>query len=514
MNKEIYNNSKLEKIEVNQESKLENISHEIENVINNININLEDAKMSGEDLEKDFPNNSEINGIVKQTNEQAEEIASGSKNNILNIIRNSSLAHKIIKGAAMVTFLMGVKNMAHAENLTKDNQNLNKIESLQKKSTENPKPESYNAIKKINNFKHNDEVSSLNREACENLILNGVKKSESESVILNIDYAKQKITSISEEISVLENKLTNLQESSQEFSSIKDELSEKINKKILFENYLSEKENIKKEMSNKKTLDLNESQQEIIKNAPELVKIFDSAKQEVLTMLSSNDYLQKLKIEFNCNLDEAKKHQATRVSNVNSINYEFQSKEYLELSNFCAAYYDRGIHQIALPYNVDQEKLARLAKHELLHCATMSSEGISAKAKKLLSEDSFQDNKKYYGDDAEKEYFADATERYARLKILDMELERLGIKNVGEKLNEKQYDKMMDLFMESMFTKHEDEKQLNRNALDFINFTKDGEGKKDGYKMYKKLFNEIAANQENSTYQNSEWNYDNEINKA
>jgi hypothetical protein len=139
---------------------------------------------------------------------------------------------------------------------------------------------------------------------------------------------------------------------------------------------------------------------------------------------------------------------------------------------------------------------------------TLGNDGLSTKSKKILT-DSFVGNKSI--DENEHAYFKDPTERYVRLKILEIELDRLGIKKLGEKLTKEQFNKILENSINKMTSKDQDDSMfLNKNAFDFLEFLNMEDGKNGGYELLKKMLDEIALNESESkgdTYSHDEWNY-------
>ena len=51
------------------------------------------------------------------------------------------------------------------------------------------------------------------------------------------------------------------------------------------------------------------------------------------------------------------------------------------------------------------------------------------------------------------------------------------------------------------------EKNFSQQSIEFIEHTKDFADPEKGYENFRKLFNELAANQDSKTYQHPGWDY-------
>lgn len=289
------------------------------------------------------------------------------------------------------------------------------------------------------------------------------------------------------------------------------------------------------EVASGQSIPTKSEEEEYLKLAPELFSAIESARQEVKQIIGSSGYLTKLQQEFGCSLTEAKKHQETRLTNLELTNYALTSrnevidiyqKEFHDSSDFSQvvlAYASIRNNMIYFPYDydfnacvrADQDKyqfdvskhnLHNVARHEFLHRATNSNQGLSPKATKLL-EQSFLSNtgnqeiNKLYN-----KYFSIPTERYVRLKILEINLAELGVKNIGEEFTHEHFDKMMELYKN---------KKLGDDAVEFIEHTmyperaaEAGNPKvltdeyEEKFQIYKELFDEIAAADNDQPQQN------------
>lgn len=289
---------------------------------------------------------------------------------------------------------------------------------------------------------------------------------------------------------------------------------------------------------NQKNFELSNLEKKYLESSPDFFAQIEAARQDVEKLISSNGYLEKLKEEFNCSLSEAKKHQEVRLNNVKLSNYiiesqaevqDFYQKENKDTTNFSALCYDTKhdnmIHfsydyytaelekadQNEYGFDLKQFNMYNLACHEFLHKATRRNLGLSVKASKLLV-DSFETDTVNISSPLMKQYLLVPTERYVRIKILELDLQRLGIKKVGENFTYEHCQKLYDLI---------DDKKLGPNSIQFIYNTKYLEGagdenspnKKNFYELYKKLLNEIAEvdnkekNNNQKDFYNPDWNY-------
>jgi hypothetical protein len=418
---------------------------------------------------------------------------------ILSQIRSSSLGHKIIKGALTASLFMGLENKMHA----KDNiVNKEKIEndSKIKLRENNPKPEEYDAGKIIGINKLEENVDFYKNNP-EDFIKNGIINSQKEYIDFSINYGLDMQSKRRLEIKELEELIKKDSSISDSIQSIINDRKESLSNWVKYQKN-KEEEKIKYLSNQEENSPLTEEEKKVIDNSKYLVNTFESTKDLLINLVNTESYLKKLQTEFNCSLEEAKQHQSTRISNIKITNCNFMSTKMLESVINCQAGYMAKDHIVYVPYDVDQKKLVNLSLHELLHAMTLGNSGISNKAKDLL-EISF--NGKMAINNEESDYHKNATERYVRLKILDMELDRLGIKKFGESISKDQYDKMLKNSLSKMESKNSDNyKFINKNAEEFIDFNimDDNEG---GYELYKKLFDEIASN--NKTYKHSDWNY-------
>jgi len=81
----------------------------------------------------------------------------------------------------------------------------------------------------------------------------------------------------------------------------------------------------------------------------------EKVKEELIETIKDPKYIDKLIKELNCSKEEALKHQAVRIKNMETVNYNFCSIEELILGKNALADYLLYSHLINLPYNVDDD---------------------------------------------------------------------------------------------------------------------------------------------------------------
>ena len=201
---------------------------------------------------------------------------------------------------------------------------------------------------------------------------------------------------------------------------------------------------------------------------------------------------------------EAKEQQQIKLKNLQNISYDFKNSGLIfqltrrTSSEGAIAMYMSQNNEILLPYNIDlkNEKEKRdfyaIIQHEMFHVSTHSDETMSSKANNLLTE-SFQSSYVEKGDN----YFT-PSELIVRKQVLDLEMEKLGIKKYGEEFTNKHYQELLDLAVKD---------KLSSNAMEFIFFIKSNN--------FLKIMNELAENKDkNNNYYYSGWNYNKPEQKA
>lgn len=227
----------------------------------------------------------------------------------------------------------------------------------------------------------------------------------------------------------------------------------------------------------------------------DLILLTEQAKSNVINHIGSPEYLKKIAKEMNISEHDAKEQQQTRLKNLQNVSYDFKNSGLIfqltrkTSSEGAIAFHMSENNEIYLPYNIDlkNEKEKRdfyaIIQHEMLHGLIPSDEMISQKANNLLTE-SF-DSSLVKKDD---NYFT-PSELLVRKQVLDIEMEKLGIKKYGEEFTNEHYQKLLSLA---------DENKLSSNALELIVFIKSNN--------FLKVMNELAENN-NKNYYHSNWNY-------
>jgi hypothetical protein len=221
--------------------------------------------------------------------------------------------------------------------------------------------------------------------------------------------------------------------------------------------------------------------------------VSNKLKNELIKHVGSIEYFNKLKIEFGGDEIKAKRMQKERVANLKDVKITVMSlddlnKEYIKRLDGkkmpgglkkIGGFYDSGAKELIIPQDKSPEVIETIVWHELGHASTEGDKGVTSSAEEML-EHSYK-KQGFLGMIKNKadEYFMDPTERLTRKQNVDRELEKLGIKKYGEEFTDEHYAKMMKYYKEGKFS---------WDANDFI--------KRTDPKMFKKIFNEIAANEE------------------
>ncbi len=225
-------------------------------------------------------------------------------------------------------------------------------------------------------------------------------------------------------------------------------------------------------------------QAESLKDKPEIRKELDDLKEHI----DSQEYLNKLKIEFDGDLEKAEKTQKRRLVYLDFVKFSFSDKdnlsdsaiikfingikELLDLRDENYQYVTMGnYNQFKREITLPKDKMAGM--HEMLHASTEGDYDITEKARTMLIE-----SYKAIGGEGIDAYLSNPSERLARKQLLDMEMERLGIKKYGDKFTQEHYEKMMKHYLIGDFS---------QDAEDFIQTTKP--------EYFEKIFDEIASNE-------------------
>jgi hypothetical protein len=185
-----------------------------------------------------------------------------------------------------------------------------------------------------------------------------------------------------------------------------------------------------------------------------IVTLVEKIKDELITHFSSPEFLKKLEIILPA--EKAQKEQANLVNNLKSVNLIVASPDSIaqrSVSKAAGASYSPIEHRILIPFaELDEEKIM----HELIHSAYRGDQNLSPEEEKILNIN-FQKNKHF--SPRENEYQHKVSERIVRKKLLDLEMERLGLKKYREKFTHEHYE---------LLKKLRDENKLGQGASELL----------------------------------------------
>lgn len=245
------------------------------------------------------------------------------------------------------------------------------------------------------------------------------------------------------------------------------------------------------------------SSETLIKNEEEAKKqivgimmLVEHCKLKAIQQISKEKYAEKLMTEMNISKEEAIKHQNTRISNIQNISYNIVplSEIQKQAGKNSNAYYKRGSNEISVPVDmqlntresIEEWKITIL--HEIFHESTMAERGMSEESWKTLKE-SFVNLK---GENYQNiKYYSDPREMIVRKNILDLEMEKLGIKKYGEEFKEKHL---------KLLIKYAKKGKLSTNSIELMNHLNEND--------LIKIMNELADNN-NGNYAHPGWDYNN-----
>ena len=424
-----------------------------------------------------------------------------------------SFGKKVLKTGIAIGLAASAESPVQAENFKSNDNDPDKIESVTELKENNPTPESYDAFEKIKNVPRAKEKRQKRLDDPMGELLEDIRYSEPIVCFIKIENLKKDANNLNEELGEIDSKLSSLNKNSSEYLKELEVLKEKHQK------FLSTNEEIKKInkrveeiYANKNNFLGDENLKSIYENSTKILNETEQVRKELIDIVSTKNYLKKLQSEFNCSLDEAKRHQAVRINNLKTVLISFKNSIELGSNYFgntpAGAKYFPDYHEIYLPYNRSSEKINRFAFHELLHALTNGDNGLSAKAVKTLSYNA-SNNKNY--DKSLNEYLLRPTERYVRLKMLELELDKLGIKKFGERISKSGYKKMIQWLEESKY-----DTDFSADGVEFLETTK-GLDNENGRQVINSIFEEIADNQEmdnQNDYKHPGWDYNNPENLA
>jgi len=198
--------------------------------------------------------------------------------------------------------------------------------------------------------------------------------------------------------------------------------------------------------------------------------------------IKSPEYLQKLMLEFGVSEDEAKQHQVVRLNNLLRGTYSFVDEKG-EDPNFTE---DRKTKTFITEIISDEYN----AYHEILgHKSVAGNRGLPQRTRNLFimaQKDEKEIARVFNWNNLSSEerekmdrYIASPAEIYARKKVLDIEMENLGIKKYGEKFTPQTYDNLMEAYKAG---------KLSSNAEEFIKMIRP--------EFFEEIFNTISYNSE------------------
>lgn len=230
----------------------------------------------------------------------------------------------------------------------------------------------------------------------------------------------------------------------------------------------------------------------------DMVCMVEKAKLDLTNHIQSDEYLEKLSKEMGVSKETAKLHQKTRIDNINNLSYDFKTSNGIHMdANYSTyAYYDPPKTQIVMPHDIDlNDKNAKdfffeAAVHEILHESTQASKGMSLESWSLLHDSFIQKDSTETKENVD--YYSNPVELIVRKQILDLEMEKLGIKKYGEVFTEEHYKKLREL---------RDKYEISWDAIQLIDHIKPEE--------FCNMMNSLA-NLDNSgkNYYNPGWDYE------
>jgi hypothetical protein len=411
------------------------------------------------------------------------------------------------KKGVKIAAVAGLTMLDQVSNTVPENTpSLNKeiLEKDNKEERKDPNPESYDLSKmKGFNIKNLEEKKNLDSVFIEKTMIKSLLKDK-------LNKENEILFNLSEEIKKTKKATNNIP-------------------KDLYISFLSQKLKIKKtrKQINQKAYtefktELSKEEKSLLEIAPNLFEIVELARKDIIKLIESEEYYKKILGEFGCNEKEARLHQMIRLSNIKNANYSIVSPEEMirMKKGSDLGFFSPNTNMVTLSYgNASSHSHLKIfyenALHELMHLVTNLKNGMSNKAIELLSESSFRHRSDYYKEN--NEYLIKPTERYTRLKILERELEDMGIKKIEEKFERKHYD-----ILYNMYENDKLKTKLSLGSLEFLSFTKSrsdmpNHSRKKHFELIKRLFDEIAEidkNKKGNTYKDQNWNYKNPTNLA
>ena len=220
-------------------------------------------------------------------------------------------------------------------------------------------------------------------------------------------------------------------------------------------------------------------------NIDSLNNFINTSRQWLLENISSKEYLKKIIEGEGFSIEEAKEIQFKRFERIKNMPFSIDPK-YFSSSSFIPV--ESGVPRDSIKLNAyDLARYHKQSIHEFQHASTRANFEMSEKAKNLyesalLNDEEIEKNIKEYEDvfnDVSKDYWKLPTEIDARKKVLENEMEKLGIKKYGELMTHEHYLKLQELMKQG---------KLDHNTMQILLITTE-----DGLL---KVLNEIALNQD------------------
>ena len=355
------------------------------------------------------------------------------------------------------------------------------------------------------NIKEQQEINIENKKAKEYLI-ESENKPQNLSEFLNNDFVSEiaLLMKNDEKISYIIKSKSTLNSLIKDKNSVKFDSADSV---LAAKRMVSLNSDIKKAGQG-----LSEEEKKVAKEKViEMISLVEAAKLELIKHIKSDDYLNKLAQEMNISKEAAKEHQNVRLKNIINLKCDFKNSAeiFMDTNDFGYAYYSSSDNKISVPYNIDlknkkdKEFFSEAIIHEILHETTRAQKGLSEKAIGVL-EKSFKSKDKNENN-RNKEYYSDPAELIVRKQILDLWLEKTGIKKFGEKFTEEHYKKLLELQKENNINPEAND--LPAGADQLIDHIKPED--------FTKVMNELADVQGgNKTYYHPGWEYENKENQV
>jgi hypothetical protein len=213
---------------------------------------------------------------------------------------------------------------------------------------------------------------------------------------------------------------------------------------------------------------------EVKENYEKAYERYDEQHQWLKDIVGSKEYKERMMKELSSNEKSADEYIENRKENLNNRDYD------LAYGGVVDEHKNRGVFDsyeklVTLPTNSTQE-YGPIGIHEFTHDMTDGTNGMTKKAIDLYNE-SFNLEKLKYVDRKQLNYFQNPTERDARKKVFEYELESLGVKKYSEEFTQEHYNRALELMSEG---------RLSEQSLDFLIATKP--------EYVLRIMNEIAEN--------------------